>query len=164
MLLLSANCLTFLSKPSSSLRKTTKLPIRQSLFLAVAASIFLTRPVKPSLISRAKIMATGLLPFFHTWQTLSPASSPVTLSGLKGVKWTPGWGPDLRPPAARALPASTAAAREAPRAMRRFMFNEPSTRLEQGPGSPRGRYPPGAGLPALDGLGSRFLQRHSFLH
>jgi hypothetical protein len=41
----------------------------QELFLAVAASIFLTKLVRGSLISRAKIMATGFAPFLQTWQT-----------------------------------------------------------------------------------------------
>src|SRR4051812_12555576 len=121
-----ASSLSFFSRPSSSLRKTTKLPMRASLFLAVAASIFLTKLVKGPVISRAKIIATGFPPFFQTRQSFEPSSGPVACNGLKGViRLEPTWGPDLRPPAARALPASSAAAREAPSATRRFITNQP---------------------------------------
>ena len=50
-----------------------------------AASIFLTRLVKGSLTSRAKIIATGLLPFCQTRQFFFPALWPVTFSGWKGT-------------------------------------------------------------------------------
>ena len=73
-------------------------------------SSFLTKLVKLSLISRAKIMATGLLPFFQTRQTFWPVVLPLQWSGLKGViLWLPTCGPDLtsaamRPPRAAAPP------------------------------------------------------------
>jgi hypothetical protein len=111
-----ARASSFLRSPSSSLQNTTKLPMRQSLCLSVASSIFLTKLVKPSLISRAKIMATGFPPFLQTWQTFWPAALPVTFKGLNGPgTGLPGCGPDLRPSAAAALTTSSAAAREAPK-------------------------------------------------
>src|SRR5437016_3008152 len=123
---LSDNSLSFFSMLSSSLRNTMKLPMLQPEFLAVAASIFLTKLVKGPVISRAKIIATGFPPFFQTRQSFEPSSGPVACNGLNGViRLEPTGGPDLRPPAARALPASSAAAREAPSATRRFITNQP---------------------------------------
>src|SRR5437660_1568092 len=110
-----ARSLSFCSRPSSLLRKTTKLPILQDLLAAVALSSFLTRPVKLSLISRAKIMATGLLPFCQTRQFFWPALEPLTFSGWKGVMLRlPSCGPDLTSAAVRDPPASSSAAARAP--------------------------------------------------
>ena len=82
-------------------------PMRAERFLAVASSIFLTKLVKLSLISRAKIIATGLFPFSQTWQTFWPAPDPVTFNGWKGPGiFLPTGGPDLSPSTAMALPST----------------------------------------------------------
>ena len=103
----SASDLSLSCKPSSSVQNTTKLPMRQLLFLTAASSSFLTKLVKGSLTSRAKIIATGFEPFRQTWHCLDPAPSPVTLSGLNGPGTpSPGCGPDFRASAPQALPTS----------------------------------------------------------
>jgi hypothetical protein len=98
----------------------------QEEFLAVAESICLTKLVKGSLISRAKIIATGLPPFCQTGQFLVPASGPVTCNGLNGVGLFPSWGPDFRSSEARTLPTSSAIARDEPSAMRDFIVKQAS--------------------------------------
>src|SRR5262249_20791694 len=91
---------------SVSPRKTTKLPILASSCCAVAVSIFLISFVRGSLTSRAKIMATGLLPFSQYRQCFSPADFPVTVSGGNGpgTVW-PTFGPDRTHSPASARPA-----------------------------------------------------------
>ena len=64
------------SSLSSSEQKTTKLPILHLLFFAVQASIFLMSLVSLSLVVRAKIIATGLLPFSQYRQCFLPACLP----------------------------------------------------------------------------------------
>src|SRR5947199_6439522 len=135
-----ASSLSFFSRPSSSLQKTTTPPMRADLFLMAASSSFLTKLVKLSLISRAKIMATGEPPSLQTWQARVPACFPVTLSGLNGVIFLdPTGGPDLRSSAAdRTLHVSSAAARDVPSAMRFLMLQQTSRNL--GPATlPAGR-------------------------
>src|SRR5262249_33763037 len=98
-----------------------------SRFLAVAASIFLTRPVKGSLTSRAKMAATGLGPFLQTKQAFLPASSPVTFNGVKGPgSGSPACGPGDRLSAAHTL-QSTAQASDALAAVRNLMMEAPSS-------------------------------------
>src|SRR5262249_62291813 len=101
--------------PASSVRKTTNEPMRAPLLAAVAASIFLTRLVKLSLTSRAKIIATGLPPLLQTRQPLVPAPRPVACSGLKAPGDCPFWGPDLRSAAGTAPARSSTAATDAAR-------------------------------------------------
>jgi hypothetical protein len=83
----------------------TKLPILHDLFSIAAASSFLTKLVKPGVISRAKIAATGLDPLAQTWQRFSPASGPVTFNGLNGLTLSPGCNPAFRS-APKAAPAN----------------------------------------------------------
>src|SRR5690242_3414523 len=90
------------SRSLVSERTTTKLPIFLSAWEAVALSICLTKLVKGSLISRAKIMTTGFLPFFQTRQDFLPAPGPVACNGSKGVTAEPGCGPDTNGAAAQA--------------------------------------------------------------
>src|SRR5882724_1789714 len=113
MLFFSASVLSLSPSFSSSDMNTTKLPILAFLFLAVSASIFLTKLVKESLTSRAKIIATGLLPLRQTWQFFSPAAGPFRFSTSKGPgMFVPTCGPDLRPsPATAPATASTATAK-----------------------------------------------------
>src|SRR5579863_919678 len=94
---------------SSSVRKTMKLPMRLSLFLRVAASIFLTKLVKGALASRAKIIATGLEPNRQMKQDFSPAPGPVKCSGSKTPGLSPTCGPDLSASAAMLVVAMTTA-------------------------------------------------------
>src|SRR5213078_2257341 len=109
-------CLSWSGSASLSLRKTTKLPIWQELFLAVALSILLTRLVRGALTSRAKIIATGFSPFLQNRQYFSPALAPVTLSGWNGPGTTsPTCGPDLTALSAATTPPTTrASVRNAP--------------------------------------------------
>src|SRR5579883_808588 len=112
--------------------------MRQSLCLAVASSIFLTRLVKGPLTSRAKIIATGLPPFFQTRHCLPPGVGPLTCSGLKGtITLLPTWGPDLRVPSAITPPTSSATAREAPTAIRFLIVETTSKRNHTDSGNHR---------------------------
>src|SRR5436305_14085431 len=90
---------SFLSLPSSfssSLQKTTKLPILQPLFLAQQLSSFLMSLVRVALGWRAKTIATGALPLAQYRQAFSPACLPLTLSGWNGpASVSPACGPDL---------------------------------------------------------------------
>src|SRR5262249_45180656 len=111
-------------------RKTTKLPILQSLCSAVALSICLTRLVKGSLTSRAKIIATGLPPFFQTKHNFLPAVGPLTCNGLKGVILElPTCGPDFRSSPAQTPLAASARQRLAPIAFR-MLIVEPTSLCE----------------------------------
>src|SRR5262249_54294392 len=114
--------------PSLSVQNTTKLPMRADLFLAVASSSFLTRLVKLSLISRAKIIATGFPPCFQTRHARVPTWAPEQCSGLKaGIFFDPTWGPDLRSSAAGSvLHTSIAAARDIPSTIRFLIVNKTS--------------------------------------
>jgi hypothetical protein len=90
-----------------------KLPILQDLLATVAASIFLTKLVKLSETSRAKIIATGLLPLAQTKQFFSPAFDPLIFSGWNGPGIVfPTSGPDFSSsataPAANIAPHSAA--------------------------------------------------------
>lgn len=89
----------------------TNEPIRLSAFLMAASSSFLTKLVKPGVISRAKTAATGLFPLAQIWQRFSPASGPFTFNGLKTDTVLPGSRPDFRsaPRPARAIAPTTAA-------------------------------------------------------
>ena len=85
---------------SSSVIRTTKALVL-GLPEAAACSSFLTKLVKPGVISRAKTAATGELPSIQTGQAFSPAAGPFTFNGWKGVTAVPGAGlgsaPGARP-------------------------------------------------------------------
>src|SRR5262245_45046581 len=102
----SASSLSLPSTFSSSDRMTTQVPSLASLWSAVACSSFLTRLVKPGVISRAKTAATGTSPSRQTGQDLVPAYGPATLTGLNGVTPSPGAGPDFTS-APKPVPATT---------------------------------------------------------
>ena len=61
-----ARFFSFLSRPSVSLQKTAKLPILELALATVASSSFLISVTSGALASRAKTIATGLLPLRHT--------------------------------------------------------------------------------------------------
>src|SRR5437867_2038647 len=101
--------------------------MRLDLLPAVAASIFLTRLVKGPVTSRAKIIATGLLPFCQTRQFFLPAMAPLMFSGWNGWRiLLPTWGPDLRASPATTPAAASAITAKAPTA-KRFFIVEPSS-------------------------------------
>jgi len=82
-------------------------------FSEVALSTFLTRLVKPSEISRAKIITTGLLPLLQTRQPLVPTPLPLQCSGLKAPIFIVGFcEPDSRSSAATALAVRSSATAE----------------------------------------------------
>src|SRR5262249_47331761 len=91
----------------------------------VAASSFLTRLVKLSLVSRAKTMATGEARYCQTRQCFLPAWAPLRFVGGNAPPNPPTGGRDLRasPPVAPLMASSAAA--KAPTVKRRFIV-EPS--------------------------------------
>src|SRR5262245_12100248 len=114
-----ANFSSFSCKPSSSLRKTTKL---LSFLLSVCLLRPLTKLVKPSLVSRAKTMATGLPPYCQTKQFFLPALAPVQLSGWNGPGMlVPACGPDLRASPATTPATASAVSTHAPAKRRTFI-------------------------------------------
>ena len=94
---------------------TTHAATLASLWSIVACSSFLTKLVKPGVISRAKTAATGTSPSRQTGQALVPAYGPATLTGLKGATPSPtAWaGLECRRRSwcRRTTPAATAATR-----------------------------------------------------
>src|SRR4051794_24677365 len=119
-----ASSLSFSSSFSSSLQKTTNVPILP-LLSAAALSSFLTKLVRLSETSRAKIIATGFPPLLQTRQSFLPIRLPLQCNGLNGVGDSPTCRPDLDAlSSANALHAASAIARAAPIAKRCFMLRE----------------------------------------